>query len=120
MTGSQGDDTGVMESDRGRKVEKVKFYQRERDRETGRQGERERERERGRRKKGSEKVKRPKKENRNAQRQIKKWTFFCFCLKNRKTWHLLFYFLFYFYYIIFYCVLLYYIFDSTYSIQSKC
>lgn len=29
---------------KGRKVEKVKFYQRERDRETGRQGERERKR----------------------------------------------------------------------------
>lgn len=55
VTGSQGDDTGVMESDRGRKVEKVKFYQRERDRETGRQGDREGERERERERKRKEK-----------------------------------------------------------------
>lgn len=82
VTGSQGDDTGVMESDRGRKLKRFKFYQKERDRETGRQGDRERERERereiGRRKKGSGKVKRSKKENRDAQREIKKWSFFGF------------------------------------------
>ncbi|MBZ6431126.1 MAG: hypothetical protein LBE64_08440 [Acinetobacter pittii] len=94
MTGSQGDDTGVIEWVDG----SWKFYlrEREREREIGRERKRKRRREEGRRKenrKGREKENRPKGQSESP------FLFFVFCLKNKwKTWHLLFYyFSFYFY-----------------------